>query len=259
LEGLKKRLVQQGQIDKAEEVANEIKRVTFVLADVESKMPVEAQPAAEPAEVPRADLTASLREGLVLYYTFDKDKGDKVTDKSGKGNDGKVHGAKWTDRGKVGGAYGFHGPADFIDVGKPLLSTSGDWTVSLWVKADARQRTYLIEQYKSGHADRFCIYTDHGDNWSVCIDGTWPRITQVRMKYWTFLTVVRKGGEFILSSDGQAGEVVRRPNAQILKVSTKIGGGLGPSAHFDGFIDEVMIWDRALSAMQIEQLYKLQK
>ena len=61
-------------------------------------------------------LDASFRKGLVLHYSFDRDENDKVTDKSGKGNHGEVNGAKWTAKGKVGGAYEFDGIDDYIEV-----------------------------------------------------------------------------------------------------------------------------------------------
>jgi hypothetical protein len=48
-------------------------------------------------------LPATLTAGLVLYYDFDKDEEDKVTDLSGKGNHGSVF---WGEVDEERGCYG---------------------------------------------------------------------------------------------------------------------------------------------------------
>jgi len=62
-------------------------------------------------------LSATLKNGLVLYYSFDNDEGKEVTDKSGKERQGETHGAKWTTKGKVGAALQFDGVDDFVEAG----------------------------------------------------------------------------------------------------------------------------------------------
>jgi len=79
-------------------------------------------------------LATSVREGLLLYYSFDEDEGERVSNKSGKEHHGKVDGAQYTAKGKTGGAYTFDGNAG-IHAGNIDFS-SGKYTISGWIRTD---------------------------------------------------------------------------------------------------------------------------
>ena len=61
-------------------------------------------------------LGARMLRGLVLHFSFDGDDGAAAVDKSEKRNNGTIHGAKRTTRGKAGSAYEFDGIDDRIEV-----------------------------------------------------------------------------------------------------------------------------------------------
>jgi hypothetical protein len=84
-----------------------------------------------------------LRQGLVLYYPFDKDEDGKITDTTANRTRGEVCGAKWTSQGKVGGAYRFSGGTDHIIVDCPALrkSSSDSFSVAVWLYAEALNPT----------------------------------------------------------------------------------------------------------------------
>ena len=80
------------------------------------------------------ELSEAVKEGLVLYYTFDE-KGDRVEDRSGKGNHGTPRGAAYSPDGLQGGAFQFDGQDDALDCGAdPSLQIPGSLTYSLWLK-----------------------------------------------------------------------------------------------------------------------------
>ena len=90
-------------------------------------------------------LPSYLLKGLVLHYSFDKDKEGKITDKSDKGNDGKAHGTTWIRKGKVGGARQFNGISDRIETGyNSSLFPSDTFTVCTWIKATTTDKTSYI-------------------------------------------------------------------------------------------------------------------
>ncbi|HID56645.1 TPA: hypothetical protein EYP37_08960 [Candidatus Poribacteria bacterium] len=74
---------------------------------------------------------------IVGAWVFDEDQGDKIKDISGTGNDGIVHGAKWTKEGKFGGALEFDGDDDWVEVPnhESLQFPKGtDFTLACWIK-----------------------------------------------------------------------------------------------------------------------------
>ncbi len=54
-----------------------------------------------------------------------------MKDNAGKTMPGEVLGAKWTDKGKIGGAYDFDGQSSRITT--PPVDTVGEATWSVWV------------------------------------------------------------------------------------------------------------------------------
>jgi hypothetical protein len=78
----------------------------------------------------------SLKQGLVLWLTFDEGTGTTTKDLSGNGNNGTlVNGPTWTT-GKIGGALSFDGVDDWVR--PPAFSFLGQsdssFTVIAWVK-----------------------------------------------------------------------------------------------------------------------------
>lgn len=84
-------------------------------------------------------LPPGLFDSLVLHYTFDADEGDRVTDRSSRGNHGKVFGKPtFVPDGKVGGALVLDGQDDYVDVGNPAsLQLQSDFTLMAWLRLDS--------------------------------------------------------------------------------------------------------------------------
>ncbi|MDE0838804.1 MAG: hypothetical protein OSB41_07075, partial [Kiritimatiellae bacterium] len=75
-------------------------------------------------------------DGLLLHYTFDSDEGGFVTDLSGNGYTGNVHGATWTAGTSSNGLYAFDGQNDFLSTpDAPGLDTPF-MSVSCWFNAN---------------------------------------------------------------------------------------------------------------------------
>jgi PKD repeat protein len=74
--------------------------------------------------------------GLVAAYGFEEGSGTTVTDASGNGLNGTVNGATWSTAGKDGGALIFNGTNSYVDLGNPVpLQLTGSMTLSAWVLA----------------------------------------------------------------------------------------------------------------------------
>jgi len=288
LTSLKKDLVMADALDEAMEVDAEIKRVEFVLADVESKLSkpegsskVEPQMAVSPKPTPKRTgiLPVDLAKELILYYDFDKNEGDEVTDKSAEGNDGKVFGAKWTKegvgprrtaRGRVSGAYEFDGNSSFIRTPHDSSMDSGRaMTVSLWVRATnwstgkyprllwkgpahpapGSSSCYNVMYHRPKKLLRFVI-TGAGDV---------SFASRLKADCWYHFAGTCDGSTIRLYVDGKEG-ISAAAEGAINIAGHDLFIGVGEQRrHFHGTIDNVMVWNRALSESEIKEPYELQK
>ncbi len=71
---------------------------------------------------------------LVGHWKFDEGSGNIAVDVSGYGNDGTINGATWTT-GKFGPGLNFDGTDDDVDCGNDeSLNITGEITIALWIK-----------------------------------------------------------------------------------------------------------------------------
>ena len=262
LQALQKQLVAEEELDKAVAVKTEIGRAKFVLADVQSRGvgPREASPSSAATDVPVAEKT-DFGKSLILHYSFSRSEGNKVSDSSEVGNNGTAHGAMWTRMGRVGGGYRFDGKDDRIETDRPGLPTDGsDWSVSLWLrpKHDGEDAC-VLSQYGMGHGrlnvkiegDGVCrfFYSHRTPVTGACgslKDGEWNHYLLVN-ENGTVRSFVN--GRHVSDLPGRVGAVMSR--------RTLFGAIPRHPWCYTGLMDEVMIWNRALSDAEAKELYEL--
>ncbi len=206
---------------------------------------------------------------LVAYWTFDEGTGTIAYDSAG-GNDGTIYGANWTT-GQIDGALEFDGTDDYVDCESGFESVTGSTTKSImaWIRpysASSARRLitlYRLSDASSGFALRFAgdpvtwsaLYMKSSSQYEwlesgVAVDtGAWTHIALVQDG--SVVDIYINGVSENSVSNGAAPEVSNPPNAIIgayLHDSTV-------SSCLDGKIDDVRIYDRALSAGEVEQLY----
>jgi tetratricopeptide (TPR) repeat protein len=204
----------------------------------------------------------------VSHWTFDEGSGTTAYDSAGT-NDGTVHGATWTT-GQINGALSFDGMNDYVDMAdtvKNYLDTS--YTVSAWIKTNTvsaidafsiiayRHSTdispvlFAIGQY---NADVHFAVRDNSHNLAQ------PAYANaLTTNTWYHVAGVREENTVNVYVNGVSGTPVSKTLGEISPDNLKIGailwGGNPVSDHFNGAIDDVMIFDTALSAQEIQQLY----
>ncbi len=206
---------------------------------------------------------AELRSGLILYLPFDS--GREVSRRSDSTEPGgKVYGAKHTPSGKVGGAYEFDGFDDFVDCGD--IGMGKENTRVCWFKLNtlSTPNPYLfdtgdgnnnwIELYDHDGDGKFEIRAGAGE--VTFVDGKYE-ITQEA--HWYFVAVtVDNDGKLTIYVNGEydnGGSVTPgTPGRVCIGRGAGDEGGAGES-FFDGILDEVMVFNRSLSAEKIEALY----
>lgn len=227
--------------------------------------------------LPGGALPDSLKRGLVLYYSFDRDEGGKVTDRSGKRNNGEARGAKWTSEGRLGGAYDFNGNGDYIDTGCNF-SGMDEISVCGWVRPAKGQRgSSVATQFGGPPGDNVWGLFAQNDNGNDLVpphqsaatvltaDGRRPTALGKRTQIgeWTHLCFTfKRNGQLVLYKDGVAvgRDSVGDSPLNKRNSTAKVGASFGGDGYWaNGLVDEVMIFERALTDDEVKQIHETQK
>ena len=260
LDSSMRRLTAGGEFEQAVRVKQEKERVGFALAEVETKLKVIDTGESKPVAVIK--LPSNLKRGLVLHYGFDKDEGDRVTDQSGSGNHGKAIGCRWVE-GRIGGGFSFSKDKQYIDLGTSLLETESEshsmTIVFSLLPGKTKGVNWLISQYRQPPSPSRFVFYIHGEVLEYFRGGKRVRSKKkIRAQQWQTVAVTKTSRGLIrLYLDGEevgSGEI---PGAYA-DVNTTIGCKRSDtSTIYSGLMDDVMIWNRALSTMEMRQLSRL--
>ncbi|MBA7513320.1 hypothetical protein ES705_05335 [subsurface metagenome] len=209
-------------------------------------------------------------ENLVGYWSFDEGTGTLAVDGSGNGNDGtltNMEEADWVD-GKVGKCLDFDGENDWVDCGGGAeLKPENEITISLWANQDVVAGGDIHDAVD--HHDGYEIQERDDSHWRVyfklSVSGWQFAIAsgitnQVGQSYHVVATFDTTTGEINIyidgvlegTTDGFIGETIVYGGVD----KTYIGSqNSGVARHFNGLIDEVRIYNRALTEAEIKALY----
>jgi hypothetical protein len=198
----------------------------------------------------------------VGFWPADEGSGTVAHDTVGH-HDATLTGAGWT-AGHSGSALQFSGAQQFADTGASILDTTGNYSVAAWVKLDSlggfatavsqdgAQESGFFLQY-SGADNRFAFSSSGGR--ALAFDAPQPG-------RWYHLVGVRDAasGQFELYVDGEP----QRTSAQSGCAEAATGHTVIGRAKFGGnqvdfwrgALDQVHVYDRALSADEVKQLYQ---
>jgi len=214
-------------------------------------------------------VSGSLTNGLVGYWPFC----GNANDDSGNGNNGTVNGATLTtDRfGNSNSAYSFDGINNNIRVDIPNSYFKNDFTISTWVLLDdfkntyptfiTEENSYLTLQFSntlSPPVVNFYFLNNYRISGQQVEDGhvhggaitlnTWINVAIVNSNNINKLYI---NGVYISSSTSQSA-------LQGLGFGNYLKFGNGDDLPIEGFkgkLDDIGIWNRALTQQEITQLY----
>jgi hypothetical protein len=211
-----------------------------------------------------------LTNGLVAYYPFN----GNANDASGNGNDGTVQGATLTtDRfGAPNSAYYFDGISGGIKIPDTLLDPNVEgFTFSVWVGTDGGPYTaeYAIIHTGTDYGETV-LHISSGQylfgpvlNTHIGYDVTCPASSN-NMTH--VVGVYLRGQNISLYTNGVLANVVSIPDGTLWLLPTyPLYSAIGiydyaPSPYFNfrGVIDDVRIYNRALSSNEVAQLFALE-
>jgi hypothetical protein len=211
----------------------------------------------------------SLSQGCVCHLLFNEGAGSLAYDVSGHGNHGvlknmspNAQDSGWSGS-KFGGGLAFNGTDDYVDCGNDAsLFPSDAITVTLRVNPGAAQNNFagiagklagangwVLRYYNNKPSLRFGNGTAYDDFGAT---GSTPT------GEWTNFALTFDGTYYIFYFNGVAESPISATIGQISNLGTSVligSDALVADRYFNGSIDSVQIYNRALSAKEIKQLY----
>ncbi|MCK4447098.1 MAG: DUF1565 domain-containing protein, partial [Candidatus Marinimicrobia bacterium] len=203
-----------------------------------------------------SDISTSVHLGLVAYYPFN----GNANDESSNGNNGKVNGATLTtDRfGNANSAYSFNrNNQNYINCGNDIsFDITNQITLGAWIKPvdvgfgiliGKRYEIYYLRFYNNS-LNFYLSGCDHMISYSS---------SNFDINKWYFITATYDGDNMKLYVDG-VNVISEVETDKILTGDDPlvIGGSI-QGCYFNGTIDEVNIYNRALTQSEIDSLYNI--
>ena len=215
---------------------------------------------------------------LIAHWKFDESSGSTATDSSGRENNGTINGAAtWKPSdGKFGGALYLNGTTDDYVAISPFDMPSEEFTVSFWIKSSDTTNEGAMFSYGTAGADNtFSIFNyknilivkeggtspTHGNTGISANDGTWHLIS-ITHKALDGVTQMYKDGVLVYTdalapgtSLAQDGYLVFGQDQDYVGAGG-MGGGFEQIQSFKGLLDDVKIFNNALTADEINYDYQ---
>jgi Concanavalin A-like lectin/glucanases superfamily len=242
-----------------------------VLLIIATAMPAFQSTACSPGPLDAIIVAPStLGSGLVAHWDFDEGSGSILNDQSGNRRQGTISGGTWTQDGRFGGALHLQ-RGDNITV-ENFPDATPNWTLSAWIRLNEEDRgiseaavmsaeiwtqggwelhTYDISPGPTWH---FAYWTGpNGEDYArfdcACLtNGVWTHVTAV---------FDANAGRLFLYNDA----VLRRtmpvpPSPKPGSPTLFFGKWTGPGRPFAGSLDDIAVYNRALSDVEVAELHE---
>ncbi len=225
---------------------------------------------------------AFLNDSLIGWWRLDNDgsvgeNDSRVVDWSGNNYNGTVlSGATANTSGAFGGSYNFDG-VGYVNTSYTTAIGLGEFAYSLWFKTNITQITGLLTK-RVGGLDQFQQFTIimGGDSLGgspgglIAFNDVESALGTIRsnatpINYndnnWHHVLLQRNSTTDLMYLDGVLAATASSVDVNLVNTPSLVIGGLGdsggalPSYGFNGYIDEVLVYNRMLTAEEIKGLY----
>ena len=197
--------------------------------------------------------TAQLRLGHVssnlstIYFDAISVSQYQTRDSSVYNTPSNVFGATWTGNGKRGGAYTFN--TTYLKTTLPIVPTTG-YTITAWIKLNELGREQHIADFTNNQ-----FYVASNNKLRTSARSTAAGTTSLDKDQWYFVSITRDQTKTTLylngNREGEGSTGTNPSNPLVIGNYYGLVGNYGVS----GQIDEVRVYNRALSTGEIQMLY----
>jgi chitodextrinase len=198
--------------------------------------------------------------GLVAAYAFDEGSGATTSDASGNGHTGSLVNASWTAAGRNGGALVFNGSNARVDVPDAAsLHLTTAMTLEAWVKLTVVSNAWRDVIYKGN--DNYYLEASSPGGGSGPVGGATvaSKIAEAKAPSaltagtWAHLATTYDGANLRLYVNGTlAATVAKTGTIATSSNPLQIGGDSLYNQFFNGTIDDVRVYNAALTAAEIQ-------
>ena len=217
------------------------------------------------AILPVADLSlpAGVAEevGLVAWYRFEEGSGDVAMDSSGWGNHGKNTGARYVqlDNGK-GFALALKSPGNWVDCGNdPSLDLGGTVTIELWMHAQTKMAKGQVGLAGKGFNSYLVTHTA-GACWFYISEGKIHCRATGLFEGWNHIAATYDRKTLKFYHNGKLADTREYGHRIVQGKNFYLGSppeALYPAQPpFEFMLDNVKVYDRALSEEEVAQHYQ---
>jgi hypothetical protein len=210
------------------------------------------------------------QDKLVLYLPFDEGSGTTAKDLSPSKLTATLGGDAAWGKGKIGGAMQTKSLGWALVKHNAALDLGNAWSIEVWANIDTLPDSYSSLVTKADtymiHLDRDASRGNIGNNIGIEPYG-WPKVewpptlkkALVPMKEWHHVTAVFDGKTRSVYVDGKLADSGPHTDAQAKSTAdvaiAQDSRGCCNKRQMGALIDEVRIWNRALSADEVSQLF----
>lgn len=241
-----------------------------VATDRQPSADIAADIATTPALPPPARTACVARPaGMTAWWP-----GDRTSDDIAGGRDGALDGAAgFAASGAVGPTFDFTQGGTFSAANDPLWNLGTDFTIDLWVNftAPAAGRLPFVSHDDAGGSHNKWIFwfDDQGDGpghlpgpaLRFHINGSSPSSNPIAAPWsptintWHYVAITRSGSDYTLYIDSASPAQTAVDANPIPAAVVPFGIGSAEAFSFPGQIDEVHLFDRALSSAEIDGIF----
>lgn len=224
---------------------------------------------------PALGLRNVVPEGLVGYWQMDEAGGNVVRDLSGNGNTGYLTNSPTWTNGVVGTALGFNGVNQGVSISNATSLSLTSVTICAWVKLnsiatisaisvdykDSSSLSYTL-LYNTNTQSLYCGFSNNGNDTSSYREIAGAK-GQIQTNVWFHAVAVIGGttNKLFLNGEqtgtnGPSGYVYASASNKQIGMLRYTSSLLWPMA---GSIDNVRIYNRALSAAEVSKIYQAEK
>ncbi|MGW2477095.1 LamG-like jellyroll fold domain-containing protein [Streptomyces sp. NPDC001665] len=194
-------------------------------------------------------------------WSLDENKGTKAADSGPNHKDLTLsEGTSWTT-GVHGSALKFNGEGQYAETSGPVVDTTGDYTVSAWASLDALPGNYGTVVSQDGRRQENPFYLQYGQGaFAFSTPGAHRARAEMtpELGHWYHLVGVRSGDQIKLYVDGKLASTAPAGSADVSSGALSVGRAKWSGNNTDfwnGSVDQVQVFDKALTDQEVTALY----